>query len=66
MKKAVPVIIAIALIFLIGAITFGMKVLEHFSYSKERMDLNGYFGRARRTRPPCGHGEGCSWRQPPS
>ena len=44
MKKAVPVIIAIALIFLIGAITFGMKVLEHFSYSKERMDLNGYFG----------------------
>ena len=44
MKKAIPVIIAVALIFVIVAITFGRKAVEHFSYSKERMDLNGYFG----------------------
>ena len=44
MKKAVPVIIAVALIFVIVAITLGVKVAEHYSYSEERMDLNGYFG----------------------
>ena len=44
MKKAIPVIIAVVLIFAIVAITFGMKVVERFSYSEERMDLNAYFG----------------------
>ena len=44
MKKAVPVIIAVALIFVIVAIKLGAKVAEHYSYSEERMDLNGYFG----------------------
>lgn len=43
MKKAIPVIIAVVLIFAIIAITFGMKVVERFSYSEEQMDLNGYF-----------------------
>ena len=46
MKKAVPVIIAVALIFVIVAITFGMKLIERFSYSDERMDLDSYFGLA--------------------
>ena len=44
MKKAIPVIIAVVLIFAIIAITFGMKVVDRFSYSEEQMDLNGYFG----------------------
>ena len=44
MKKAIPVIIAVVLIFVIVAITFGMKIVDRYSYSKERMDLNGYFG----------------------
>lgn len=43
MKKAIPVIIAVVLIFVIVAITFGMKIVDRYSYSKERMDLNGYF-----------------------
>lgn len=46
MKKAIPVIIAVVLIFVIVAITFGMKVVERFSYSEERMDLNEYFSLA--------------------
>ena len=46
MKKAIPVIIAVVLIFVIIAITFGMKVVDRFSYSEERMDLNEYFSLA--------------------
>ena len=45
MKKAVPVIIAVALIFVIVAITFGGKGWRSiFPIPEERMDLNGYFG----------------------
>ena len=44
MKKMIPVIVAIVLIILIGAAGFGVKVLEKYSYSKERADLTAYFG----------------------
>ncbi len=43
MKKMVPVLIAIVLIIIIAGAAFGMKVVERFSYSKERMDLNEYY-----------------------
>ena len=43
MKKKLPVIIAVVLIIVIVAITAGMKILERFSYSKERMDANAYY-----------------------
>lgn len=44
MKKMIPVIIAIVLIILIAAAGFGAKLLEKYSYSKERADLTEYFG----------------------
>lgn len=43
MKKAIPVIIAIALIIIIGASYVGMKFLDKYSYSKEYADLNEYY-----------------------
>ncbi len=46
MKKVFPVIIAVVLIILIGAVGFGAKLLEKYSYSKERADLTEYFGNA--------------------
>lgn len=42
-KKIIPVLFAIVLIFLVIAIAFGGKILEKYSYSKERADLNSYF-----------------------
>lgn len=44
MKKVIPVIIAIVLIIVIAAAGFGAKLLEKYSYSKERADLTEYFG----------------------
>lgn len=44
MKKAVPVIIAILLIVVIGAVTLGSMMIEKYSYSKERADLAEYYG----------------------
>lgn len=44
MKKAIPVIVAIVLILIIGAAGFGAMLLEKYSYSKERADLEEYFG----------------------
>lgn len=44
MKKIIPVIVAVILIILIGAVGFGAKLLEKYSYSKERADLTAYFG----------------------
>lgn len=44
MKKMIPVIIAIVLIILIAAAGFGAKLLERYSYSKDRADLTEYFG----------------------
>lgn len=43
MKKFIPVIIAIVLILLVGAVALGSKILEKYSYSKERADLNVYY-----------------------
>lgn len=44
MKKVIPVLIAIVLIIVIGAVSFGSKIIDKYSYSKERADLNAYFG----------------------
>lgn len=46
MKKAIPVIIAIMLIVIIGAVTVGSMLWEKYSYSKERVDLAEYYGLA--------------------
>ncbi len=43
MKKIIPVIVAIVLILIIGAVGIGAKLLEKYSYSKERADLTEYF-----------------------
>lgn len=43
MKKAIPVLIAIVLIIIIGAVAFGAKIIEKYSYSRERADLYEYF-----------------------
>ena len=44
MKKVIPVIIAIVLIIVIAAAGLGVKLLDKYSYSKERADLTKYFG----------------------
>lgn len=44
MKKAIPVIVAILLIVVIGAVTLGSMLVEKYSYSKERVDLAEYYG----------------------
>jgi len=43
MKKVIPVFVAIVLIFLVIAVSLGMKLVEKYSYSKERADLDEYF-----------------------
>lgn len=42
-KKILPVLVIIGLIILIGGIYGAQLVIEHFAYSKERMNLNDYF-----------------------
>lgn len=42
-KKIIPVLIAIVLIIVIAGISFGTKILEKYSYTKERADLDAYF-----------------------
>lgn len=42
-KKLIPVLIAIVLIIIIGCVSFGSKIIEKYSYSKERADLNSYY-----------------------
>lgn len=44
MKKAIPVIIAILLIIVIGAVTLVGMLVEKYSYSRERVDLAEYYG----------------------
>lgn len=44
MKKIIPALIAIALILLVIAGSFGIKLLDRFSYSDERQDLEEYYG----------------------
>lgn len=43
MKKAIPVIIALVLILIIGGVAFGGQVVERYSYSHEQADLYEYF-----------------------
>ena len=43
-KKLIPVLLAIVLIVVIAAIAFGGSLIDRFSYSKERADLNSYYG----------------------
>lgn len=43
MKKAIPVLIAIVLIVIIGGVTFGSQIIEKYSYSQEKADLYEYF-----------------------
>ncbi len=43
-KKLIPVCIAIVLICLVVIIAIVPKILNRYSYSKERMDLTEYFG----------------------
>lgn len=44
MKKIIPVIVALILIVVIGAVAFGGKILDKYSYSKELADLDEYYG----------------------
>lgn len=44
MKKFIPALIAIALIILVLAGSFGMKLLDRFSYSDEKQNLEEYYG----------------------
>lgn len=43
MKKIIPVIVAIVLIFIVASVAFGSQIMEKYSYSKERADLAEYF-----------------------
>lgn len=42
-KKILPVVIAIALIIVIGGVSVGATLWNKYSYSKERADLSAYF-----------------------
>ncbi len=42
-KKIIPVLIAIVLIIVIAGVSLGAKILEKYSYTKERADLSAYF-----------------------
>lgn len=44
MKKIIPVLLAIIMIIVIGAIALGSVLAEKYSYSDERADLDEYFG----------------------
>lgn len=44
MKKVIPALIAIVLILVIAAGSLGVKLAEKYSYSKERADLEEYYG----------------------
>lgn len=43
MKKVIPALVAIILIFMVAAFCFGTKFLDKYSYSKEYADLDEYF-----------------------
>ena len=43
MKKIIPVLVAVFLIVVIAVIGVGSRLLEKYSYSKERADLTEYF-----------------------
>lgn len=43
MKKMIPVLIAVVLILIIGAVSLGGMLWDKYSYSKERADLDEYY-----------------------
>ena len=43
MKKIIPVLIAVFMIIVIAVIGVGARLMEKYSYSKERADLTEYF-----------------------
>lgn len=43
MKKIIPALVALVLIVIIGAVTAGTIVIDKYSYSKERANLQEYF-----------------------
>ena len=43
-KRIIPVLVAIVLIMIIGGAAVGSMLIEKYSYSKERADLDEYFG----------------------
>lgn len=43
-KKIIPVFVAVVLIVIIGAVALGGNLFDKFTYTKERMDLQEYFG----------------------
>lgn len=44
MKKIIPALIAIALILIVLGVNFGVKIIDRFSYSKEKQNLEEYYG----------------------
>lgn len=42
-KKIIPVLIAIVLIIIVTVLSVGLKLVDKYSYSKERADLEEYF-----------------------
>lgn len=42
-KKLIPIITALILMLLVSGIAIGCKLWEKYSYSKQEMDLNGYY-----------------------
>ncbi|MCM1542255.1 MAG: glycosyl hydrolase family 18 protein [Blautia sp.] len=46
MKKMIPVVVALALILIIGGAAVGRVLLDKYSYSKETVDLEEYYGAA--------------------
>lgn len=42
-KKIIPVLIAIVLIIIVAVLSVGLKLMDKYSYSKERADLEEYF-----------------------
>ena len=43
-KKLIPALVAIVLMVIVGAAYFIPQVVEKYSYSKEKEDLNTYYG----------------------
>lgn len=43
MKKLIPAFVAIVLILLVLTVSLGMKLIDKYSYSKEKADLEEYF-----------------------
>ena len=42
-KKIIPVLIAIVLIIIVAVLSVGLKLMDKYSYSEERADLEEYF-----------------------